>query len=261
VSGSATGGDSPPFVALGLEAPGLAERRGRGVRVAVLDSGVNPANPHVHDTGAPESVDEYGEVQPGGTDLLGHGTAVTAVIQEKAPEARLQIVRVFHRELTTTVLGLARALDLAREKGARVVNLSLGTPEPRWLDLLGEAVERAVAEGILLVSPREHRGRRWWPGSFPGVLGVLLDEGCPRHGIRLMEGPGGEPVIRASGFPRPIPGVPPERNLRGISFASANVTGILCRILEAEPDLRGAAEVGDRIRAMGTLWDTREAGR
>ncbi|TVR49801.1 MAG: hypothetical protein EA421_17855 [Gemmatimonadales bacterium] len=244
-------GEPHPFVTLGLDAPALVGRTGRGVQVAVLDSGVNPDNPHVHKTGSPESVDEYGEVTPGGSDRLGHGTAVTAVIQEKAPEAGIQVVRVFHEELATTVLGLARALDLARERGCRVVNLSLGTPEPRWLDLLGEAVERAVADGILLVSPREHRGRRWWPGSFPGVMGVLLDDGCPRHAIRLMAGPGGEPVIRASGFPRPIPGVPPERNLRGISFASANATGILCRLLEAETELRGTEEVAERIRDLG----------
>jgi len=39
----------------------------------------------------------------------------------------------------------------------------------------------------------------------------------------------GTTVYRASGWPRPIPGVPPLRNLNGISFAVANVTGILAR--------------------------------
>lgn len=38
-------------------------------------------------------------------------------------------------------------------------------------------------------------------------------------------------VARASGYPRPIPGVPPERNLKGISFAVANVTGVLARAM------------------------------
>ena len=35
-------------------------------------------------------------------------------------------------------------------------------------------------------------------------------------------------TLRASGYPRPIPGVPPERNLKGLSFAVANATGLLC---------------------------------
>ena len=38
--------------------------------------------------------------------------------------------------------------------------------------------------------------------------------------------------MHASGYPRPIPGVPPERNLKGISFAVANVTGLLCLHLQ-----------------------------
>ena len=42
---------------------------------------------------------------------------------------------------------------------------------------------------------------------------------------------GGDVVCRASGFPRPVPGVPPERNLKGTSFAVANVTGVLAREL------------------------------
>jgi hypothetical protein len=37
--------------------------------------------------------------------------------------------------------------------------------------------------------------------------------------------------LRASGYPRPIPGVPPERNLRGVSFAVANATGVIARFL------------------------------
>jgi hypothetical protein len=42
--------------------------------------------------------------------------------------------------------------------------------------------------------------------------------------------------VRASGFPRPIPGVPPERNLKGLSFAVANATGLLAVALEGERD-------------------------
>jgi hypothetical protein len=41
--------------------------------------------------------------------------------------------------------------------------------------------------------------------------------------------------MRASGYPRPIPGVPPERNLRGQSFAVANATGILALLIESGP--------------------------
>ncbi|MYG21824.1 MAG: hypothetical protein F4168_05470, partial [Gemmatimonadetes bacterium] len=43
---------------------------------------------------------------------------------------------------------------------------------------------------------------------------------------------GGDAVVAASPYPRPIPGVPVERNLSGISFAVANVTGVLASVLE-----------------------------
>ena len=41
------------------------------------------------------------------------------------------------------------------------------------------------------------------------------------------------PLFRASGYPRPIPGVPREKNLAGISFAVANATGFIARGIEA----------------------------
>jgi len=39
-------------------------------------------------------------------------------------------------------------------------------------------------------------------------------------------------MFRASGYPRPVPGVPPARNLHGISFAVANMTGFVARACE-----------------------------
>jgi hypothetical protein len=56
--------------------------------------------------------------------------------------------------------------------------------------------------------------------------------------------------FRATGVPRPIPGVPPERNLKGLSFAVANVTGILARLL-ADDDSGDAVAVVSRAFARG----------
>jgi len=56
-----------------------------------------------------------------------------------------------------------------------------------------------------------------------------VDWDCPRDEYRTSLLPDGRTLYHASGFPRPIPGVAPERNLKGISFAVANVTGLLAR--------------------------------
>ena len=93
---------------------------------------------------------------------------------------------------------------------------------------------------------------RWLPGSLPGAIGVLLDWSCPRHSVRIA-GREGSPVFLASGFPRPIPGVSPARNLGGISFAVANVTGVLARLLELEPGVRDAGEVFELARRHAVL--------
>lgn len=232
---------------LALEDPRLAGRTGAGVEVAVLDSGVNPANPHVGATADGIAVHPGGGESDDALDRLGHGTAVAAAILEKAPGVRLRAVRIFHDTLSTDTPTLIRAVDRATELGARLVNLSLGTAEEERRDELGAAVERAHERGALVVSAREHRGRRWWPGSHPGVIGVLLDWSCSRHELRLMRGPEGVPVFRASGLPRPIPGVPAARNLKGISFAVANVTGLLGLLLEGEPEVRTAERVAERV--------------
>ena len=58
----------------------------------------------------------------------------------------------------------------------------------------------------------------------------------------------GGSAFLASGFPRPIPGVSPARNLGGISFAVANVTGVLARLLEAEPEVSSAGQIFEAAR-------------
>jgi hypothetical protein len=52
----------------------------------------------------------------------------------------------------------------------------------------------------------------------------LLDCSMPREECRVILRAGLPPTCYASGYPRPIPGVPPERNLKGLSFAVANAT-------------------------------------
>jgi hypothetical protein len=59
-------------------------------------------------------------------------------------------------------------------------------------------------------------------------------------------------VLKACAYPRPIPGVPPERNLNGISFAVANATGVLARLLEGEPDVRTALDAVQLVESRVT---------
>lgn len=205
---------------------------GRGVRVAVIDSGIHDTHPHVREVAGGMN---FGDGDPTSTvDRIGHGTAVAAAIHEKAPDATLLAVRVFDRSLSTTIDRLLRAIEWSNSAGADVINLSLGTHKAEHVLLLEAAVAHATECGAVVVAAAECDGVRWLPGSLPGAIGVLLDWECPRETCRLVETPDGR-RIAASGYARPIPGVPLEANLKGISFAVAAVSGFIARAREVRP--------------------------
>ncbi len=175
------------------------------LRIAVIDSGVNSSHPHISrvDGGWPQ--DDF-------LDRLGHGTAVMAAIQEKAPDAEYFAVRVFDRELRTKIGTLVDAVQWSIDNGMDLVNLSLGTSNPAHAERFAALIPR-----VLIVS-----AAGMFPGDLPGVIGVAPDSDCPREEFRHADG-----IFYASPYPRAMPGVSRERNLSGASFAVANMTGLV----------------------------------
>jgi subtilisin family serine protease len=219
---------------------------GRGVKVAVIDSGVNPAHPHVGGVAGGAAI-SAGEADPSHDylDYLGHGTAVAGAIREKAPDAILYAVKVFDRALTTNIEIIIKAIDWCVDNRMDVINLSLGTANVEHRDLIGHAVDSAAQKGIVLVAAREMAGKPSLPGSLPAVIGVAVDWEGPRarYTVNLLDD---DPVFIASAYPRDIPGVPRERNLKGISFAVANMTGFVVRARQSAPN----ASVGNLKRLL-----------
>jgi hypothetical protein len=187
-------------------------------RIAVIDSGVNPAHPHIargslgSDGGWPEN--DF-------LDRLGHGTAVMAAIQEKVPGAEYFAVRIFDRELRTNIDTLLAAIEWSITNQMDIVNLSLGTTNQSHAEKFAPYLRNAIfvaAAGA-------------YPGDLPGVIRVAPDPACPRDQYRFEN-----ETYYASPFPRPMPGVPPERNLNGVSFAVANMTAFVARACEELTD-------------------------
>jgi hypothetical protein len=203
----------------------------RVVRVAVIDSGVHASHPHVGEVWGGIGVDEQGATHDDFVDRLGHGTAVAAAIREKAPDASLFAIKVFDRELAATGAALVAACQYALKLHARIVNLSLGTQNPEHEPALTDVVHQLRANGTVVIAAGEQADVRWLPGAIAGVWSVTLDWSVPRDSCWLERIDRHGAAFRASGFPRPIPGVPPERNVKGLSFAVANVTGIVAKIL------------------------------
>ncbi len=206
----------------------LRPRVGRGVRVVVVDSGVHATHPHVGGVSGGVGVGADGALSDEWRDRLGHGTAVAAAIREKAPAAELFVAKVFDERLEATCEALVAAIRWGIDAGAGIINLSLGTANPRHEAALAPVVAAARDAGVWLVTAAPQGGVRWLPGALPGVVPVRLDWTIPRDAADIVQAADGQPVeASACGYPRPIPGVPPERNLRGVSFAVANASGIL----------------------------------
>lgn len=223
----------------------FSEYTGRGVSVAMIDSGVNPGHPHVGGVAGGVRISADGTESEDYLDYNGHGTAVAGAIREKAPGVLLYAVKVFDRNLTTRIEAIIRAIEWAVEREMMIINLSLGTKNEAHRERLERVVERAARDNRVIVSAcRElaqsdaggsNQHKPLLPGCLPQVIGVDADWECPRETYRVAW-IGGDPAFAASVYPREIPGVPRERNLCGISFAVANMTGFVARAREANSD-------------------------
>jgi len=195
-----------------------------------LDSGVHGGHPHVG--GVVDGI-SLADGSNDFIDRIGHGTAVAAAIREKAPAAQMLAVKIFHQTLATNANVLARAIEWAADHGAQLINLSLGTANAARAEILADAVAHAAARGALVISAVEANGKPLFPGTLDSVAGVNADWTCERDQLEIEARTGMVSRFQASAYPRPIPGVPNERNLSGVSFAVANVTGFLARAIEA----------------------------
>src|SRR5712692_162886 len=117
---------------------------GRGVRVAVIDSGIDNDHPAIG--GAVRTWCEPAKEADGSisysfaphVDAFGHGTACAGIIRGLAPEVELVSVKVLGARLSGAGVVFAAGLRWAIEHGAQVANLSLGTTVKDFSEVLHE---------------------------------------------------------------------------------------------------------------------------
>jgi Subtilase family len=206
----------------------------QATRIGIVDSGVHLHHPHVGGIAGGVTVTDN-EYAKGFEDVLGHGTAISALMHSIAPAAQLLAVRVFDRGLATSMERVVRAIDWCLTHDVHIVNLSLGTTNALHRPLLASAIERVQSAGAVLVSAFAIDGQLMLPGSMPGVVGVMADADCENAQYRFTP-QGGHRVFSASPYPLPIPGVPREYNLQGVSFAVARISAQLARCRDAAPE-------------------------
>jgi len=136
----------------------LAPLLGARVKVAIIDTGVDVWHPAFTGMLAPANewkdfVDgdslpqEVGTLGIGG---FGHGTAVASLVAQVAPRVTLLPIRVLGPDGSGDTVNVAAALDYAVSKGAKVINLSLGSTERS--DMVQSAIKRANDSGVFVVA-------------------------------------------------------------------------------------------------------------
>jgi len=219
-------------------ADGLGRPTGKGLRVAVIDSGWDRGcdDPRVlPGVGLVDPEDDLALLRTDDDhDRVGHGTACIHQILRIAPDAEIVPVRVFGRELETSPGTLQAGILYAIEQGVNVVNLSLGTTLEGTLHPLYAACEKARRQGIIVVAAG-HNSRDWsYPAIFENVIGVSAAKFESAYEYRYM--PDEAMECQAWGVEQPVVWLGGQEQVKhGTSFAAPNITGIVCLLLERHP--------------------------
>ncbi len=155
----------------------LASNLGYGVKVAVIDTGVDVSHPALQEALAPASEwwdfydddalpQEEGVLGEGG---YGHGSNVAGIIRQVAPRATLLPLRVLGPDGTGSVADLVAAIQWAVDKGANIINLSLGSDS--FSSSVSAALLNASYKGVLVVASTGNTGDMnvTYPASYATV--------------------------------------------------------------------------------------------
>lgn len=221
---------------------GWTRATGRGVSVAIIDSGVDAEHPDLRSK-IVESVEARQEdkrvvfdpSQSG--DSAGHGTACAGIVAGIAPEAQIYSIKVLGPGGLGDGHAFLAGLEYAIKKRYRVINLSLGTTKPQFFAPLHDLLDRAYQAGCIVVAAANNLPQPSFPSVFSSSLISVIksEETNPLNfGFRFGE------VIELT-----APGVNVRtawpgnsyRNLTGNSFACPHIVGVIAVMLEKHPNL------------------------
>lgn len=160
------------------------EYTGKDIRIAVVDSGIDPTDPRLEGVKVEGWSIQLGAtghalLSPDFSDQNGHGTEIAAAVHRLAPDATIVAVKIMGERLRTSAELMAAGIETSAQSGCQVINLSLGTPNMGKALLLRECVANAVEHSSVVLAAAHPKGERAYPADLPETMGVAAHPDCP----------------------------------------------------------------------------------
>jgi subtilisin len=210
------------------------DAQGRGVNVAVIDSGIEDGHPLVGRVQRSIAVEDAGDevefVEGAHEDLYGHGTACAGIIRSLAPAVELVSVRVLGSDLKGSAFTFANGLEWCIDNGIDIVNMSLSTSNDDYAETFYDLLDEATQRNVMVVSAMNNERKRSIPSEFAGVFSVACCEGGDRE--RFLCNPTPPAEWGATGIDVEVPWSGGATIVAtGNSFAAPVIAGHLARIV------------------------------
>jgi subtilisin family serine protease len=214
---------------------------GKGVRVCILDSGVQGDHPLVGGLDGAVAVEvtpdnEVEVVDDVEGDLCGHGTACAGIVRSLAPECSIFSVRVLGAGFTGSGTALLGGLRWAVEQGFDVINMSLSTTKSQFAGMLHEVADTAYFRRTVLVASAHNMPVESYPWRFSSVISVGSHEEDDPLTYFYNPNPPVEFFARGVDVEVAWLGGTKARST-GNSFATPHISGICALILGKHPEL------------------------
>jgi membrane-anchored mycosin MYCP len=234
--------------------------QGAGIVVAVIDTGVDAAQPFLSGHVLPGQ-DVINGAGPADTDCGGHGTFIAGLIAGQhregigfagvAPQAMVLPIRQANTGTDGTPQSLATSIRAAVDLGAQVINVSITTPAlvPAVTDAVRYALDRNIAIVAAAGNDFQQGNPTQYPAAYPGVIAVGA-VGTDDQATNFSETDSGVSVV-APGVDLIGPGAGGPgmvQGQQGTSFAAAYVTGVVALVRAYRPNLT-VAQVKHRLEA------------